>query len=109
MRAVAKHSVELATCVTETGAVDVLVVLLEDFDVSVREAAAAALAGICSHGAGVLRSLLPFRAASTPCCDGRLMHGSRGRLRVVQSLGTRLWTLARSHCWLCAYKSRTWR
>ena len=70
MRAVAKHSVELATCVTETGAVDVLVVLLEDFDVSVREAAAAALAGICSHGAGLLRRLLPFRAASTPCCDG---------------------------------------
>ena len=59
LRSVAKHSAELATCAAESGAIDVLVMLLEDFDAGVREAAVAAIASICSHGAGeyaVLRS-----------------------------------------------------
>lgn len=47
----AKHTGELAACVVESGAADVLSFLLEELDSSVREATAAAVAAIASHSA----------------------------------------------------------
>lgn len=46
LRAVAKHSATLAHAVVDSGALDSLVICLEEFDPSVKEAAAYALAYI---------------------------------------------------------------
>ena len=51
LRAVAKHSVSLAQNVVDSGALDALVVCLEEFDPSVKEAAAWALSNIAKHSA----------------------------------------------------------
>lgn len=49
MRAVAKHSSSLSQAVVDSGALDALVVCLEEFDPSVKEAAAWALSCIAKH------------------------------------------------------------
>lgn len=46
LRAVAKHSATLAHAVVDSGALEALVICLEEFDPSVKEAAAYALAYI---------------------------------------------------------------
>jgi len=60
LRAVAKHSPELAQSVVDCGALDALVICLEEFDPGVKEAAAWALGYIARHNAGksVVSSLL---------------------------------------------------
>ena len=55
LRAVAKHSPELAQSVVDSGALEALVMCLEEFDPSVKEAAAWALGYIASHTGGTLR------------------------------------------------------
>ncbi len=52
LRAVAKHSPELAQSVVDCGALDSLVICLEEFDPTVKEAAAWALGYIARHNAG---------------------------------------------------------
>lgn len=52
LRSVAKHTPELAKCVVESGAPEMLTVLLEDFNAGVREASAGAISAICSQGEG---------------------------------------------------------
>ena len=56
MRAVAKHSPELAKTVVDCGALDALVICLEEFDPGVKEAAAWALGYIARHNAGKVAS-----------------------------------------------------
>ncbi len=51
LRAVAKHSPELAQAVVACGGVDALVLCLEEFDPGVKEAAAWALGLIARHNA----------------------------------------------------------
>jgi len=53
LRAVAKHSPELAQSVVDCGALDALVICLEEFDPGVKEAAAWALGYVARHNAGV--------------------------------------------------------
>jgi hypothetical protein len=52
LRAVAKHSPQLAQSVVDCGALDSLVICLEEFDPTVKEAAAWALGYIARHSAG---------------------------------------------------------
>lgn len=49
LRAVAKHSTQLAKAVVDSGALEALVVCLEEFDPTVKEAAAWALSYIAKH------------------------------------------------------------
>ena len=58
LRAVAKHSPELAQNVVDSGALDALVICLEEFDPGVKESAAWALGYIARHNAG--RSKVTF-------------------------------------------------
>ena len=53
LRAVAKHSPELAQAVVDCGALDSLVICLEEFDPGVKEAAAWALGYIARHNGGM--------------------------------------------------------
>lgn len=52
LRAVARHSPELARAVIDCGGLDALVICLEEFDAGVKEAAAWALGYIARHSAG---------------------------------------------------------
>ena len=52
LRAVAKHSPQLAQAVVDCGALDALVICLEEFDPGVKESAAWALGYIARHNAG---------------------------------------------------------
>ncbi|CAN0460954.1 unnamed protein product [Ectocarpus sp. 12 AP-2014] len=52
LRAVAKHSPDLAQAVVDSGALDALVPCLEEFDPTVKEAAAWAIGYIAQHTAG---------------------------------------------------------
>ena len=54
LRAVAKHSPELAQSVVDSGALDALVICLEEFDPGVKESAAWALGYIARHNGGEL-------------------------------------------------------
>jgi predicted ribosome-associated RNA-binding protein Tma20 len=54
LRAVAKHSPQLAQSVVDSGALDALVICLEEFDPGVKEAAAWALGYIARHNAGMI-------------------------------------------------------
>ena len=54
LRAVAKHSSELAQSVVDCGALDALVICLEEFDPGVKEAAAWALGYIARHNSGTI-------------------------------------------------------
>jgi 3-methyladenine DNA glycosylase AlkD len=49
LRAVAKHSTQLAKAVVDSGALEALVVCLEEFDPTVKESAAWALSYIAKH------------------------------------------------------------
>ncbi len=51
LRAVAKHSPELAQAVVDCGALEALVISLEEFDPGVKEAAAWAISYIARHNA----------------------------------------------------------
>ncbi len=53
LRAVAKHSPKLAQSVVDSGALDSLVICLEEFDPTVKEAAAWALGYIARHNGGM--------------------------------------------------------
>ncbi len=57
LRAVAKHSPELAQSVVECGALDALVICLEEFDPGVKESAAWALGYIARHNGGTVKHL----------------------------------------------------
>ena len=57
LRAVAKHSPELAQSVVDCGALDALVICLEEFDPGVKESAAWALGYIARHNAGWSQNL----------------------------------------------------
>ena len=57
LRAVAKHSPQLAQSVVDCGALDALVICLEEFDPGVKESAAWALGYIARHNSGRLRLL----------------------------------------------------
>ena len=52
LRAVAKHSPQLAQSVVDCGALEALVICLEEFDPGVKESAAWALGYIARHNAG---------------------------------------------------------
>jgi len=52
LRAVAKHSPQLAQSVVDCGALDALVICLEEFDPGVKESAAWALGYIARHNSG---------------------------------------------------------
>ena len=52
LRAVAKHSPKLAQAVVDCGALDALVICLEEFDPGVKEGAAWALGYVARHNAG---------------------------------------------------------
>lgn len=52
LRAVAKHSPKLAQAVVDCGALDALVICLEEFDPGVKEGAAWALGYVARHSAG---------------------------------------------------------
>lgn len=52
LRAVGKHSPQRAQAIVDCGALDALVICLEDFDPGVKEAAAWALGCVSRHNAG---------------------------------------------------------
>lgn len=52
LRAIAKHSPQLAHAVVQCGALKMLVICLEDFDPGVKEGASWALGYIARHSAG---------------------------------------------------------
>jgi 3-methyladenine DNA glycosylase AlkD len=58
LRAVAKHSPELAQAVVDAGSLEALVLCLEEFDPSVKEAAAWALGYIASHTASLAQAVV---------------------------------------------------
>ena len=60
LRAVAKHSPQLAQAVVDCGALDALVICLEEFDPGVKEAAAWALGYIARHNAGLVTAMYYF-------------------------------------------------
>ena len=70
LRAVAKHSPELAQSVVDCGALDALVICLEEFDPGVKEAAAWALGYIARHNAGKIFPCASagFELVRTPLC-----------------------------------------
>ena len=61
MRAVAKHSPELAQAVVDSGALESLVVCLEEFDPSVKEAAAWALGYIAGHTGELAQAVVEIK------------------------------------------------
>jgi hypothetical protein len=67
LKAVAKHSPDLAQAVVESGSLDSLVLCLEEFDPAVKETAASALAQIARHSGKLAQSVadagaIPFLA-----------------------------------------------
>lgn len=52
LRAVAKHSPQLAQAVVQSGALEMLVICLEDFDPGVKEGASWGLGYIARHNPG---------------------------------------------------------
>lgn len=65
LRAVAKHSPELAQSVVDCGALEALVICLEEFDPGVKEAAAWALGYVARHNGGkcihrILHSIIKY-------------------------------------------------
>ena len=55
LRAVAKHSPDLAQAVVDSNALETLVPCLEEFDPTVKEAAAWAIGYIATHTPGIIR------------------------------------------------------
>lgn len=77
LRAVARHSPQLAQAVADCGALDSMVTCLEDFDPGVKEGAAWALGYIAAHNpvrVNIFQVLAPSvackTAASLPACTG---------------------------------------
>ena len=58
LRAVAKHSPDLAQAVVDSGALDALVPCLEEFDPTVKEAAAWAIGYIAQHTAELAQAVV---------------------------------------------------
>ncbi len=58
LRAVAKHTAQLAKVVVDSGALNALVVCLEEFDPSVKEAAAWALSYVAKHSPELAQSVV---------------------------------------------------
>ncbi|XP_055003160.1 sperm-associated antigen 6 isoform X5 [Sorex araneus] len=58
LRAVGKHSPQLAQAVVDCGALDTLVICLEDFDPGVKEAVAGALKNIARHNAELSQAVV---------------------------------------------------
>ncbi len=58
LRSVAKHSPELAQAVVDSGALEALVMCLEEFDPSVKESAAWALGYIATHTAELAQAVV---------------------------------------------------
>ena len=81
LRAVAKHSPELAQAVVDCGALDALVISLEEFDPGVKEAAAWALGYIARHNGGQTAETLACAAAlflpSNKCLRGLFLSFTR--------------------------------
>lgn len=102
LRAVAKHSPELAQAVVNCGALDALVISLEEFDPGVKEAAAWALGYIARHNERKFASKSPF-------CLIRISQLNRSflnRLSVFMSFCSFV-QLSRagsgsSRCWSCS-------
>lgn len=63
LRAVAKHSPELAQAVIDSGALDSLVTCLEEFDPGVKEAASWCLGYIAGHNAELAQQVVDAGAA----------------------------------------------
>lgn len=61
MRAVAKHSPELAQSVVDCGALEALVICLEEFDPGVKEAAAWALGYVARHNGGMQLNTVEYQ------------------------------------------------
>jgi hypothetical protein len=64
LRSVAKHSAHLAKAVVDSGALDALVNCLEEFDPSVKESAAWALACIAKHTDQLAQAVVDANAVS---------------------------------------------
>ena len=99
LRAISKHGPLLAGMVVEAGALDPLVRCLENFDVTVKEAAAFALGYVATHSEGAGSSSLPSPAhlvILTALC-----------LR-FQTWRTLWWRQARCRCSCSASRSRRW-
>lgn len=75
LRAVAKHSPELAQAVIDSGSLDSLVTCLEEFDPGVKEAAAWTLGYIAGHNAELAQqvglSMHLHACAHAPTCNSR--------------------------------------
>ena len=67
LRAVARHSPELAQAVVDCGALEALVISLEEFDPGVKEAASWALGYIARHNGG-MNATLEKNPSSLLCC-----------------------------------------
>ena len=84
LRAVARHSPELAQAVTDCGALDSMVTCLEDFDPGVKEGAAWALGYIAAHNAvrtdPLMLCSVRMRVVATPaicpCFTLRWLHAA---------------------------------
>ena len=67
LRAVAKHSPQLAQSVVDCGALDALVICLEEFDPGVKESAAWALGYIARHNSGMFRNIFQLTDNNNSC------------------------------------------
>ena len=99
MRAISKHGPLLAGMVVEAGALDPLVRCLENFDVTVKEAAAFALGYVATHSEGAGSSSLSspvHLVILTALCLW------------FQTWRTLWWRQARCRCSCSASRSRRW-
>jgi hypothetical protein len=93
LRAVAKHSPELAQAVIDSGALDSLVTCLEEFDPGVKEAAAWTLGYIAGHNAELAQQVVD--AGGVPllvlCVQVRGTTLAQGTKAVVDCLTSDPW------------------
>jgi hypothetical protein len=75
MRAVAKHSPELAQAVIDSGSLDSLVTCLEEFDPGVKEAAAWTLGYIAGHNAELAQQVGARPVSSVICLP--MVHSNK--------------------------------
>jgi hypothetical protein len=115
LRAVAKHSPELAQAVVDCNALDSLVPCLEEFDPSVKEGAAWAIGHIAQHNAGEATLLRPQQNAALAflvclCCLAAFCADLADLRNVIrfaepQSLRSMSSTREPCRCLCCAYRS----
>lgn len=72
LRAVAKHSPQLARAVVDCGALDALVICLEEFDPMVKESAALALGYVARHSAGLVKCTKSLFCFSFSYSEGKI-------------------------------------